>query len=148
MSQPSVRGSGRFTSFGDMATTRRVMRHTDREARRANGTSVSYTDHWLVNAFLMRVNVYPEIVGRFDPTFYEQQGLYSLADVGTLILEWRQRAWDNFVRLRDAATPEARGQIAADIEAYTTSTAEAIRDGYALEPGETSSVRNAWCANE
>ena len=37
--------------------------------------------------------------------------------------------------------------VSADIEAYATSTAQAIRDGYALQPGQTSSVRDAWCDN-
>ena len=45
-----------------------------------------------------------------------------------------------------ASTPPKRALVAAEIEAYAASQAEAIRSAAAYPPGRTSAERDAFCA--
>jgi hypothetical protein len=101
------------------------------------GHAVSYEDHTLVNEFLAQVDVAPEIIARFDPT-YPPGGDISL------IAAWRETAFQNFERLRDA-TPVERIVIAAEIEYSAALFAQNIVASTAYPPGSSSAERDAYC---
>lgn len=101
------------------------------------GHAVSYQDHTLVNEFLAQVDVAPEIVARFDPT-------YPLGSDISLIAAWRETAFQNFERLRDA-TPVERIVIAAEIEYSAALFAQNIVASTAYPPGSSSGERDAYC---
>jgi hypothetical protein len=107
------------------------------------GTPVSHEDHTLVNTFLAQVDATAEIVQRFDPTFDDNADPVALFQ---LIVSWREQAFTNFVRLRDAASPEARAAVEADIEASAAAVALGIARSTAYPPGTDSSARDAFCA--
>ena len=56
------------------------------------------------------------------------------------------RCVDNFVRLRDAPTADARAAVAADIEAFAGAVAAGIAQATAYPPGSDSAARDAFCA--
>lgn len=101
------------------------------------GHPVSYEDHTLVNEFLAQVDVAPEIIARFDPTYPPG------SDIG-LIAAWREAAFRNFERLRDA-TPVERVVIAAEIEYSAALFAQNIVASTAYPPETDSSERDAYC---
>jgi hypothetical protein len=101
------------------------------------GHAVSYEDHTLVNEFLAQVDVAPEIAARFDPA-------YPLGSDISLIAAWRETAFQNFERLRDA-TPVERIVIAAEIEYSAALFAQNIMASTAYPPGSSSSERDAYC---
>ena len=101
------------------------------------GHAVSYEDHTLVNEFLAQVDVAPEIVARFDPT-------YPLGSDISLIAAWRETAFQNFERLRDA-TPVERIVIAAEIEYSAALFAQNVVASTAYPPGSSSNERDAYC---
>jgi hypothetical protein len=109
------------------------------------GHPVSHDDHTLVNNFLAQVDATAEIVARLDPTFDDNADPVGLFQ---LIVAWRELAFTNFVRLRDAATPEARAAVAADIEANAGNTALGIAEATAYPPGTDSAARDAFCADQ
>ncbi|HSR95424.1 MAG TPA: hypothetical protein VLM79_00080 [Kofleriaceae bacterium] len=95
--------------------------------------------------FSAQVDATAEIVGRFDPTFDDNADPVGLFQ---LIVSWRELAFNNFVRLRDAATPEARAAVAAEIEALAGNTALGIAQATAFPPGTDSTARDAFCAEQ
>jgi Family of unknown function (DUF5995) len=101
------------------------------------GDAVSHDDHTLVNSFLAQLDVAPEIIARFDPT-------YPLGSDITLIAAWREAAWQNFERLRDA-DPVQRVVIAAEIEYAAAAAGAAIAASLAYPPGSDSTERDAYC---
>jgi hypothetical protein len=103
----------------------------------AQGHPVSYEDHTLVNEFLAQVDVAPEIIARFDPT-------YPAGGDISLIVAWREAAFQNFERLRDASDAE-RVVIGAEIDYAAALAAAAIVDSLAYPEGEDSSERDAFC---
>jgi hypothetical protein len=107
------------------------------------GRPISHEDHTLVNDFLAKVDVTAEIVARFDPTFGDNA---DPAGLFALIVSWRELAFTNYLRLRDAPTPAARAAVAADIEAYAAGVAAGIAATTAYPPGQDSSARDAFCA--
>jgi hypothetical protein len=106
------------------------------------GHPVSHEDHTLVNNVLAQVMADAEIAARFDPTYDDN------VDPATLqqIFFWRERAFNNYLRLRNAPTPEARATVAAEIELIASLTAAAIIQATANPPGTDSSARDAYCA--
>jgi hypothetical protein len=107
-------------------------------------------DHDRVDEFLNRVadDLYPEIARRFDPTVDDSE-LPGTADNFAefqIIPTWREIAWRNAERLVSAPTPEARAQVAQDIEAYAASQAETLRAAYQYGPLGSSAARDAYCA--
>jgi hypothetical protein len=108
------------------------------------GTPVSHEDHTLVNDFLAQVDVVPEVVERFDPTFDDAGG--DPEAFFQLIVSWRELAFQNYLRLRDAPTAEARAAVAAEIEGTAAAVAAGIAQLTALPPGSDSSARDAYCA--
>jgi hypothetical protein len=107
------------------------------------GFPVSHADHTLVNNFLAQVMVDAEIAGRFDPTFDDNNDPAALLQ---LLFAWRELAFTNYLRLRNAATPEARVAVAAEIEGFAAAVAAGIVQQTAYPPGADSSSRDAFCA--
>jgi hypothetical protein len=109
------------------------------------GTPVSHEDHTRVNDFLAQVDATAEVVDRFDPTFDDNADPAALFQ---LIVAWRELAFVNFVRLRDAPSPQARASVAADIEAQAASAAAGIAQSTAYPPGSDSAARDAFCEQQ
>jgi hypothetical protein len=107
------------------------------------GHPVSHEDHTLVNNFLAQVMVDAEIAMRFDPTFDDNSDPAALAQ---LIAAWRELAFNNYLRLRNAPTAEARANVAAEIEGVAAATAAGIAIQTAYPPGTDSSSRDSFCA--
>jgi hypothetical protein len=107
-------------------------------------------DHDRVNEFLNRVtdDLYAEIARRFDPTI-DDADLPGTADDAALfqiIPTWREIAWRNAERLASADSLEARAEVAASIEAYAASQADAIRQASTYGPLRNSAARDAYCS--
>jgi hypothetical protein len=106
-------------------------------------------DHDRVNQFLNRVtdDLYAEIARRFDPTIDDGDlpGTADNAALFQIIPTWREIAWRNAERLVSADSPAARAHVAASIEAYAASQAEAIRQASAYGPLRNSAARDAYC---
>jgi len=109
------------------------------------GTPVSHEDHTRVNDFLAQVDATAEVVDRFDPTFDDNADPAALFQ---LIVTWRELAFVNFVRLRDAPSPQARASVAADIEAQAAAAAAGIAQATAYPPGSDSAARDAFCEQQ
>jgi len=111
------------------------------------GHPVSYEDHTRVNEFLQQVNILPEIARKFDPTVDDEDIPGNADDLQRfqLIAQWREGAYRNFERLRDANTNTQRIQIAAEIEAQTAATAFLLQQNYSYPPGIDSSERDTYC---
>jgi hypothetical protein len=107
-------------------------------------------DHDRVNEFLNRVadELYPEIAQRFDPTVDDGElpGTVDNFAEFQIIPTWREIAWRNAERLVSAPTPEARAQVAAEIETYAAWQALLLRATYAYGPLGSSAARDAYCA--
>jgi hypothetical protein len=106
------------------------------------GHPVSHADHTLVNNVLAQLMVDPEIVARFDPTYDDNPNPNILQQ----IFFWRERAYNNYLRLRNAPTPEARAAVTNEIELIASLTASAIIQTTTLPPDSDSSARDAFCA--
>ena len=107
-------------------------------------------DHDRVNQFLNRVtdDLYAEIARRFDPTI-DDNDLPGTADDAALfqiIPSWREIAWRNAERLVSARSEEERAEVAAGIEAYAASQADAIRLASGYGPLHNSGARDAYCS--
>jgi hypothetical protein len=107
-------------------------------------------DHDRVNEFLNRVtdDLYAEIARRFDPTI-DDGDLPGTADDAALfqiIPAWREIAWRNAERLVSASSDEARAAVAASIEVYAASEADAIRQTAAYGPLRNSAARDIYCS--
>jgi hypothetical protein len=109
------------------------------------GRPVSYADHNLVNNFLAQVDVAAEVAARFDPTFDDNS---DPAALNQLIVAWREQAFVNYLRLRNAPTAEARAAVAAEIEGFAAAVAAGIVQQTAYPPGADSSSRDAFCAGK
>ncbi|MBD1932035.1 MULTISPECIES: DUF5995 family protein [Cyanophyceae] len=111
------------------------------------GTPVSYSDHNRANQFLQQVDVTEELVQKFDPTIDDADlpGEEDDQQQFQLIAQWRERAFRNFERLRDASTDAERTQVAAEIEGYSAAFAQGVQLGFAYPPGTDSSARDAYC---
>ena len=108
-------------------------------------------DHDRVNQILNRVtdDVIAEIARRFDPTIDDTNLPTTLDDFALfqIVVGWRETAWRNAELLAQARTPEARDQVAQNIEAYAASQALAIRSGTQYLPlSGGSAARDAYCA--
>ncbi len=111
------------------------------------GRPVSYEDHTRVNEFLRQVDVLGELAQRFDPTIDDQDVPGEEDDQQRLepIFQWREGAYRNFERLRDASTDAERVQVAAEIEANSAAAAQALLQAFSYPPGTDSSERDAYC---
>ena len=107
-------------------------------------------DHDRVNEFLNRVtdDLYAEIAQRFDPTIDDGDlpGTADNAALFQIIPTWREIAWRNAERLVSASSDEERADVAAGIDAYAASQAEAIRQASGYGPLRNSAARDAYCS--
>jgi hypothetical protein len=115
-----------------------------------DGTSRK-SDHDRVNQILNRVtdDLIAEIARRFDPTIDDENLPTTLDDfvLFQTVVSWRETAWRNAELLAQAATPQAREQVANEIEAYAASQASAIRAATQYAPlSGGSGARDAYCS--
>lgn len=90
-----------------------------------------------------------ELTRRFDPSIddYDIPGTTVDDDIlFDVLVGWRETAWQNAVRLANAAGDAERRQVAESIEQYALTQALAIYAGSAYAPGETTAARDAQCA--
>jgi hypothetical protein len=111
------------------------------------GNPVSYSDHTRVNEFLQQVDVLDELAQKFDPTIDDTDlpGEEDDQQQFQVIAQWREGAYRNFERLRDASTDAERAQVAAEIEGYSAAFAQGLRQTFSYPPGTDSSARDAYC---
>lgn len=112
-------------------------------------------DHTRVNDFLNTTNQYllTEAAQVLDPTLDDLDipgiSLDNSAMVQLLVV-WRELAWQNAERLAAAPTPEARAQVAEQIERAAAAQAVAIRTAFSYTPlhnlfGMGARARNSFC---
>ena len=111
------------------------------------GDPVSYEDHNRVNEFLRKVNFLEELAQKFDPTIDDEDVPGEEDDIQRfqLIASWRELAYRNFERLRDAPSEQARAQVAAEIETYALVSAQLLRQQLSYPAGTDSQERDAYC---
>lgn len=111
------------------------------------GYPVSYEDHTRVNEFLQTVNFLEELAQKFDPTIDDEDVPSDADDLQRfqLIASWRELAYRNFEKLRDAGSDEARAQVAVEIDTYAEVSAQILRQQLGYPPGTDSSERDAYC---
>lgn len=111
------------------------------------GHPVSYEDRNRVNNFLQKVNPLKELAAKFDPTIDDQDvpGDEDDRQRFQTIVEWREGAFRNYERLRDAKTDAERAQVAKEIEEFTAQTAQFLQQTFSYTPGTDSSERDAYC---
>jgi Family of unknown function (DUF5995) len=104
----------------------------------------NHADHLQVNTVLGRVSsvVFPEIEATLDPTLATQHSDDSA--LGLDIFGWRERAWRNAQRLREARSPAARRQIAARIARHSVVMARRIQAAFPATRAEAR-ARDAFC---
>ncbi|MBE9016311.1 hypothetical protein C7Y66_25565 [Chroococcidiopsis sp. CCALA 051] len=111
------------------------------------GRPVSYEDHTRVNDFLQQVNPLKELAEKFDPTIDDQDVPGDEDDAARFetIVQWREAAFRNYERLRDASTDAHRMQVAKEIEEFAAQTAQFLQQSFSYPPGTDSSERDAYC---
>lgn len=111
------------------------------------GNPVSYEDDTRINQFLQGVNVLDELALKLDPTIddVDLPGEEDDLQRFQVIVQWRDLAFRNYERLRDANSDEQRAQVAAEIEGYSAATANALFELYKYPQGTDSSFRDAYC---
>lgn len=120
-----------------------------------DGTSRK-ADHDRVNDFLAAVNQYllSEAAQYLDPTLDDGDvpgtSIDNSVAVQALVM-WREQAWRNAERLAAAATPEARAQVAQEIEQTAALEALIIRTTFRYTAlhnllGMGKAARNSFCA--
>jgi hypothetical protein len=119
-----------------------------------DGTSRK-VDHDRVNAFLARTNQYllAEAAKVLDPTLDDGDVPGTSVDNSVAVqalVGWREQAWRNAERLVAATTPEARAQVAQEIEQMAALEALTIRTTFAYTPlhdllGQGARARNRFC---
>jgi hypothetical protein len=119
-----------------------------------DGTSRK-ADHDRVNDFLARTNQYllTEAAKVLDPTLDDGDVPGISVDNSVAVqalVGWREQAWRNAERLVAAPTPEARAQVAQEIEQTAALEALAIRTAFAYTPlhdllGMGAKARNRFC---
>ena len=62
-----------------------------------------------------------------------------------VVRTWRELAYRNFEKLRDAPSDQARAQVAAEIETYAEVTAQILRQQLGYPSGSDSQERDAYC---
>lgn len=109
-------------------------------------------DHERVNDALNRAAgvAYPDIAAHLDDSIYGQLLAAGLFPGGTTpidldIYAWRDEAWDNALRLRDATTPAERATISAEIDANARRHAEQIEKAFPATD-QQNAERDAFCA--
>ena len=110
-------------------------------------------DHDKVNQILYRVAhgpVMDEAAQRFDPSIRNSDVPGTTLDSDVfyqLVVSWRERAWQNAVRLVMAASPAEWQIVAQDIEESAAAQALALKASAAyVPPLSSTAARDAYCA--
>jgi hypothetical protein len=112
-------------------------------------------DHDRVNDFLAHTNQYllAEAAKVLDPTLDDGDVPGTSLDNNVAVqalVGWREQAWRNAERLVAARTPEARAQVAQEIEQAAALEALVIRTTFSYTPlhallGKGATARNRFC---
>lgn len=96
------------------------------------GTSISYSDHNLFNQVLLNVNVLPELAQKYDPTIDDADVPGTEDDLQRFqtIALWRELAFRNYEKLRDAKSDSERAFIIAEIDGLSTATATTLFEAF------------------
>ena len=92
-----------------------------------------------------------ELSARFDDSINDYDVPGTTTDdeaLFSVLVGWRETAWQNAQRLAAATSDAERRQVADSIEAYAIGQAELIYAGSAYGPGEGTAARDARCASE
>lgn len=114
------------------------------------GRPVSYEDHTRLNDFLQQVNPLKELTEKFDPTIDDQDVPGDEDDrqrFETIVL-WREGAFRNYERLRNASSDAERMQIAKEIEEIAAGNAQFLQQSFSYPPGSDSSERDIYCQEQ
>jgi hypothetical protein len=119
---------------------------------RAGLTLASHrSDFDAVNATIDRTadTTLTEVSGRLDPTFnLGPDGRPADPSLrSTVVAGWRAEAFRNAQRLLEAPTPQARSQVAAQIEDAAARMARSLQLAGSYRIGQTSAARDAFCAS-
>lgn len=90
-----------------------------------------------------------ELTARFDPSIDDYDIPGTEADdeaLFSVLVGWREAAWQNAQLLADASGDAERRQVARSIEAQAVAEATSIYAGSAYAPGESRAAREAQCA--
>lgn len=111
------------------------------------GHPISYEDHTRAIEFLKQVNPLQELAEKFDPTIDDQDLPGDEDDLQRFqtVVQWREGAFRNYERLRDASNDAQRKLVAAEIETNATSTAQVLLQAFSYPLGTDSSERDAYC---
>lgn len=102
------------------------------------GTPIGYDDHLLIDLVLAQVDVAQEVAARFDATFPQESNLDQ-------VVVWREQAWQNYLRLRDASSELERTIVKTQIELEAANSALGILQFTGYPDGQDSSARDAHC---
>jgi len=89
-----------------------------------------------------------ELTERFDESIDDYDIPGSEADdeaLFSILVDWRETAWQNALRLAAAKDDAERRQVGQSIEEYAVNTARAIYAGSAYGPGESDALRDSRC---
>ena len=114
------------------------------------GRPVSYEDHTRVNDFLQQVNPLKELTEKFDPTIDDQNvpGDEDDRQRFETIMQWREGAFRNYERLRNASTDVERMQVGKEIEEFAAGSAQFLQQSFSYPPGTDSSERDTYCQEQ
>lgn len=114
------------------------------------GRPVSYEDYTRVNQFLQQVNPLKELAAEFDPTIDDQDvpGDQDDRQRFETIVQWREGAFRNYERLRNASTDAERMQVAKEIEEFAAGSAQFLQQSFSYPPGTDSSERDTYCQEQ
>lgn len=89
-----------------------------------------------------------ELTRRFDPSIddFDLPGTADDEVMFSVLVDWRETAWQNAQRLAAATSDAERRAVAASIEQYALDQANLLYATFAYGPGETTAARDAQCA--
>lgn len=105
------------------------------------GNPISYEDHDRFNQVLLQVNVLEELAQKFDPTIDDEDvpGIEDDLQRFQIVAGWREIAYRNYERLRDAQSDAERSQVIAEIEGLSAATATTLFETFKY-PNDSVSV--------
>jgi hypothetical protein len=100
------------------------------------GNPVSYEDHNRFNQVLLQVDVLGELAQKFDPTIDDGDlpGTEDDLQRFQIVAQWRELAFRNYEKLRDAKNDSERSLVIAEIEGLSTTTAASLFEAFQYTP--------------
>lgn len=104
------------------------------------GNPISYEDHNRFNQVLLQVDVLGELAQKFDPTIDDGDlpGTEDDLQRFQIVAQWRELAFRNYERLRDANNDTIRAQVATEIEGLSAATATSLFEAFKNPPSPAS----------